>query len=190
MAFVAERVRYYRCNSQEASKLSFVWFPSIVLSREHVSLYEALSCEEICSIEDVERRIGFDGSSIDWGGVARILLCAPVCTDISFSFRLKFHVSTTNWVWSSDIGLISSLQMGICRLCVKRDSMLIIKQVNGEFALKKITLLAHQNTFKKPIKSLLSIRFEHVLRVHNKHVDALTTLASKLDFLDEQLMWK
>lgn len=61
-----------------------------------MSLYEALPCEEICSIEDVERHIAFDGSPTHRGGVARILLYAPVCTDISLFFRLKFHVSTTN----------------------------------------------------------------------------------------------
>lgn len=51
------------------------------------------------------------------------------------------------------IGLISTLQMEICRFCVQGDSRIFIKQVNEGFALKEIALLSYQTAVQKLIKS-------------------------------------
>lgn len=75
--------------------------------------------------------------------------------------------------------------MGIRRLRVQGDSKLVIQQVNGEFSLKEGALASYRKTIQKLTKFFSSIQFEYVLRSHNKHADALATLASKAEIRDD-----
>lgn len=70
---------------------------------------------------------------------------------------------------------------------MQRNLGLIIQQVIGEFTLKEITLVAYRSA-QKLIKSFSSIQFEYVPRVQNNHIDALATLASKIDIPNQELM--
>lgn len=65
---------------------------------------------------------------------------------------------------------------------------LIIRQVNGEFNLKKIALVFYLTAVWKLIRSFFSIQFEHVRRGNDELTDVLVTLASKTDILTGQLM--
>lgn len=51
--------------------------------------------------------------------------------------------------------------MRICRLQVQGDLELNIKQVNHEFALKKISVVSYWKAIQRLIKSFKGIRFEH-----------------------------
>lgn len=59
----------------------------------------------------------------------------------------------------------------------------MIKEVNEEFVLKEIALVAYRIAVHKLIKSFSSIQFDHMSRGYKKHADALATLPSKLIFL-------
>lgn len=63
---------------------------------------------------------------------------------------------------------------------MQRNSGFIVKQVNGELALKEITLVSYQTVFQKLIRSFSHIQFEHVHQAYNKHEDALSTLVYKI----------
>lgn len=68
--------------------------------------------------------------------MTRIMLYAPYGTMFiyhstdSLALTLKLNIKLVIW-------LGSAFYIGIGRLCVQGDSMLIIKQVSGDFALKK-----------------------------------------------------
>lgn len=49
--------------------------------------------------------------------------------------------------------------------------MLIIHQVNGDFDLKEISLVANGISTQKLVKSFSNTRFEHVPRPHQKQAD-------------------
>lgn len=65
--------------------------------------------------------------------------------------------------------------MGNHRLRAQRDSRLMIKEVNEEFVLKEIALVAYRIAVHKLIKSFSSIQFDHMSRGYKKHADALAT---------------
>lgn len=63
--------------------------------------------------------------------------------------------------------------------------MLIIKQVNKELALKEIALVPFQTSVQKLIRWFSSFVIQAC--VYNKHSDALATLPSSVDVLDERI---
>lgn len=100
-------------------------------------------------------------------------------------FKLEFPSSNSETESKAlVIGLIYVLQMGIHRFCAQGDSRMIIKQ---EFALRVTAPVSYQTAIQKLIKCFSSIPFKRVSRVHNKYVDALATLASKVDIPDEMV---
>lgn len=92
--------------------------------------------------------------------------------------------------WSSNHRADLYLAIGTRKLSVQGDSGFIIKQVKGESALKEIATITYQTIIYKLIKSFLSIQFDHVSWMYNKHVDALVIWLQKFMFLERQLMWK
>lgn len=77
--------------------------------------------------------------------------------------------------------LISALRMGIKKLRVQGDSKLVIQEINKEFTLRESAIASDRATMQRLVRFFSSIQFEHVPRSYNKHADALTTLASKVD---------
>lgn len=69
---------------------------------------------------------------------------------------------------------------------MQSDFRLIIKQVNGKFTLKKITLVSYETGAQKHTGSFSYIQLKHVPRAHKKNVDTLGTLVSKIDILDKE----
>lgn len=65
------------------------------------------------------------------------------------------------------------------------DSDLVTKHINREFTLKEIALLSYRNAIQKLTRSFSFVQFDHVLRAHNKHINALATLASKTEVPDK-----
>lgn len=53
--------------------------------------------------------------------------------------------------------------------------------MNGEFAFKEIILVSYRTTIQKLVKSSENIQIEDTPKAHNRHVDALPTLASNID---------
>lgn len=75
------------------------------------------------------------------------------------------------------IGLEKALDYGVKELSVKGDSLLVIRQMKGEYKVNAPTLI---NLYKKAVelaKQFGSISFEHVYRHDNKRADQLSNEA-------------
>ncbi|MCO5566819.1 hypothetical protein L7F22_020500 [Adiantum nelumboides] len=68
-------------------------------------------------------------------------------------------------------GLEQCKSMGIRRLMVKRDALLIVRQVQGTWACKNSKLLQCLDEVKLLMKDFEAIQIQHISRQHNKEAD-------------------
>lgn len=71
------------------------------------------------------------------------------------------------------IGLNDVIEHNIKNVCVKGDSMLVIKQLKGEFKVSSPTLKPLYNEVKLLISRIGTVTFQHVYREFNKRADSL-----------------
>jgi|AntAceMinimDraft_11_1070367.scaffolds.fasta_scaffold02541_8 ribonuclease HI len=74
------------------------------------------------------------------------------------------------------IGMKTAIHLGITDLIVRGDSMLVIKQMNGEYKVKSDTLREHYTNAKGFEKMFEKITYEHVYRNKNKRADELANI--------------
>jgi ribonuclease HI len=60
---------------------------------------------------------------------------------------------------------------------VKMDSLLVVKQMNGEYKIKHPNLMPLAARVKELTRKFKSVSFAHVYREHNKEADKLANLA-------------
>jgi len=72
------------------------------------------------------------------------------------------------------IGLRKAVQMGISTLLVRGDSLLVIRQMRGEYKVSSANILPLHNEAKKLCTSIPTIAFEHVYRNKNTRADELS----------------
>jgi ribonuclease HI len=72
------------------------------------------------------------------------------------------------------LGLEKAVELGIKNLYIEGDSMLVIKQILGEWKVKEPTLKEMHALAKNLIKNFNNIGATHVRREYNTHADALT----------------
>jgi ribonuclease HI len=60
---------------------------------------------------------------------------------------------------------------------VKMDSLLVVKQMNGEYKIKHPNLIPLAARVKELARKFKSVTFAHVYREHNKEADKLANLA-------------
>jgi len=75
------------------------------------------------------------------------------------------------------LGLKKAQDLGITSLNVKGDSLLVINQVNGLFAIKSSNLKSIYLAICELVAMFDNIEFEHVKREDNGHADALANKA-------------
>jgi len=75
------------------------------------------------------------------------------------------------------IGLNEAINMNIKNLSVEGDSMLVIKQMNGEYKVKSEKLIDLYEAAKKMSDKFDTITFTHIYRNNNKRADELSNLA-------------
>jgi len=96
----------------------------------------------------------------------------------------SFLGKTTNNV-AEYCGLLAGLNrakiLNITHLEVYGDSNLVIKQVSGQWKIKKDHLKTIYNQIKQVEKFFTSIKYEHVYRHKNKRADALANEAFNPD---------
>ncbi len=63
------------------------------------------------------------------------------------------------------------------RVTVKMDSMLVVKQMNGEYRIKHPNLVPLAARVKELRQHFAKVSFAHVYREHNKEADALANKA-------------
>lgn len=72
------------------------------------------------------------------------------------------------------LNYVINQQPEIKTLFVKGDSLLVIKQMRGEYKVNSANLLEMHNTVKALANNLDKIEYEHVYRNDNKRADALS----------------
>jgi ribonuclease HI len=77
-------------------------------------------------------------------------------------------------------GLRSALELGIKELVVCGDSLLVVKQISGQYKVKSPNLLQIYEECKELSKCFEQIEFRHVYRDNNKRADKLSNDALKL----------
>jgi ribonuclease HI len=75
------------------------------------------------------------------------------------------------------IGLKKAQEMKVKHLIVEGDSMLVIKQMKGEYKVKSLHLLELYNEAKLLAKSVDCIYYKHIYRNNNKRADELSNIA-------------
>ena len=70
-------------------------------------------------------------------------------------------------------GLEKGLDLGISKLLVYGDAMLIIKQIKGTWACKNFGLVPHMKKVRQLMKEFKFIEIHHVVRTKNQEGDAL-----------------
>ena len=74
------------------------------------------------------------------------------------------------------IGLEEAINMGIQDLYVEGDSLLVIKQMKGEYKVKAENLYKLYEKAKKLEKQLITVSYNHVYRDKNKRADELSNM--------------
>ena len=78
------------------------------------------------------------------------------------------------------IGLTEAKNMDIKHLTVEGDSLLVIKQMRGEYKVKSDKLLDLYNQAKELANSFETISFNHIYRNNNKRADELSNIGIEL----------
>ena len=87
------------------------------------------------------------------------------------------------------IGLKEAINLGIKEIDVEGDSMLVIKQMKGEYKVKSTNLIKLYNEAKVLEKEFNIITFKHIYRENNKRADELSNMAISKDNLDEKMYY-
>ena len=87
------------------------------------------------------------------------------------------------------IGLEEAAQMKIESLQVEGDSLLVIKQMKGEYKVKSANLINLYNEAKLLEKEFEFISFNHIYRENNKRADELSNIAISKEHMDEKMYY-
>ena len=121
----------------------------------------------------------FDGSlKIDGGGTG-VLFISPKGEQLKYVFQILFKVSNNETEYETllhDLRLAVSL--GIKRLLVYGDSLLVVQQVNKEWDVNKDTMDAYVVEIRKLENKFSGLEIHHVDRNNNVIADFLSKLGS------------
>lgn len=175
------------CHSQSDKGSSFC--RSTGPSKDSIELSEEIpgEIEQIATVEDGQWTLYFYESSTakEEGGVG-IVLKSPKGESTSLLFKFSFPCSNNSSEYEAlAIGLSIAKEMKINKLKVVGDSNLVVRQTDGTFALKEISLAPYQSLVQK-LCDEIDVELTHVNRFTNRHADSLATLASKIKFEDDE----
>ncbi|XP_075645407.1 uncharacterized protein LOC142616433 [Castanea sativa] len=125
----------------------------------------------------------FNGSSTTSKGGAGIVLSKNTGEAVAMSFELDFTCPNNMAEYEACLtGLVVASEMGIKHLQVIGDSILVVCQARGEFALKEPSLAPYRAMAQRLEDSFEEFNIEQSLRSDNRFADALATLGSKVKF--------
>ena len=113
---------------------------------------------------------------------------SPKGESTSLSFKFEFPCSNNSSEYEAlALGLSIAKEMKIKKLKVVGDSNFVVRQTDGTFALKEISLAPYQSLVQKQkLCDEIDVELTHVNRSTNRHADSLATLASKIKFEDDE----
>ena len=165
--------------------------PSIKLTSEK-KVAKVFPEIEIDKLPEFEYKLQFDGCSKANPGIAGAgAVIYKLNQEISSKIKFVGNNSTNNAAEYTGliIGLKEAILLGIKTLLVEGDSMLVIKQMNGEYKVKSTNLIDLYNEANDLSKNFENICFKHIYRENNKRADELSNLAISKDYLDENMYY-
>jgi len=165
--------------------------PSIKLTSEK-KVAKVFPEIEIDKLPEFEYKLQFDGCSKANPGIAGAgAVIYKLNQEISSKIKFVGNNSTNNAAEYTGliIGLKEAILLGIKTLLVEGDSMLVIKQMNGEYKVKSTNLIDLYNEANDLSKKFENICFKHIYRENNKRADELSNLAISKDYLDENMYY-
>ncbi|MDV3145747.1 MAG: ribonuclease HI family protein, partial [Sweet potato little leaf phytoplasma] len=99
---------------------------------------------------------------------------------LSFAFSLELPCTNNQAEYEALIaGLKVAKELGIRVLTIRGDSNLVVKQLKGEYGVKKASLALCRERAYDLIKDFQVEGVEHIPRADNRQADALATIGSK-----------
>jgi ribonuclease HI len=141
---------------------------------------------------EIEYKLQFDGCSKSNPGIAGAgAVIYKFNEEISNKIQFVGNNSTNNVAEYTGliIGLKLAIDMGIKTLTVEGDSLLVIKQIKGEYKVKSGNLIDLYNEAKQLTTYFDYISFNHIYRENNKRADELSNLAVSKDYLDKNMYY-
>jgi ribonuclease HI len=121
----------------------------------------------------------FDGSLKLQGAGAGILFIAPGGEQLKYALQLLFLASNNAAEYEALIhGLNIAMSLGIKRLMVYGDSLVVISQINKEWDCSNDSIGKYCSAVRKLEDKFEDLEFHHVERDRNTAADALSKLGS------------
>jgi ribonuclease HI len=121
----------------------------------------------------------FDGSLQLDGGGAGVLFISPKGEQLKYVLQIMWAVSNNEAEYEALLhGLRLAISLGIKRLLVYGDSLLVVQQVNKEWDCNKETMDAYVQEVRKLENKFSGLEIHHVVREHNVGADTLSKLGS------------
>uniref|UniRef100_A0A2N9IV34 Uncharacterized protein n=1 Tax=Fagus sylvatica TaxID=28930 RepID=A0A2N9IV34_FAGSY len=126
-------------------------------------------------------KVYVDGASNAKGSGTGMVIITPNETVIEQSIRLDFKTSNNEAEYEAVLaGLRSAKTLGVRRLIVYCDSLLVASQINEEYMARDERMAAYLLKVQTAMPDFEIVRVEQIGRNLNNHADALATLASVL----------
>ncbi|KAI5338762.1 hypothetical protein L3X38_018034 [Prunus dulcis] len=143
--------------------------------------------EEVFTTEALTWQLYFDGAAKRNGAGAGLVFIMPSGGLISYSFSLLALCSNNVAEYEAlIIGLEISLEMHIDGLQAYGESQLVVRPLNGQYAVRNATLVPYHERAKYLMSHFQDIRVSHILRSENDKADALANLAAYLTLPGER----
>ena len=135
--------------------------------------------EETNAITVQKWKMYFDGAVNYRGAGIGVIVVTPEGEMLPLAKRLMFPVTNNMAEYEACIfGIETLVALGARGVEVYGDSMLVVRQTQGEWELREDKLKPYQAHLKTMAKGLPDCSFQHLPREDNKMDDALATLAS------------
>ncbi|BFG25129.1 hypothetical protein CerSpe_114040 [Prunus speciosa] len=154
---------------------------------DNMELPNDLPDEEVFSTEISLWQLYFDAATRKKGAGAGVVFITPSGGLIPYSFSLMTLCSNNIAEYKAlIIGLEITLEMSINCLHAFGDSQLIVKQLNGQYAIKNENLVSYNDRAKYLKTQFQEIQIAHIRRSENDKADALANLAASLSLPEER----
>jgi ribonuclease HI len=121
----------------------------------------------------------FNGSLKLDGGGAGVLFISPKGEQVKYVFQILFEVSNNEAEYEALLhGPLLTVSLGIKRLLVYGDSLLVVQQVNKEWDINKDIMDAYVAEIRKLENKFSGPEIHHVIRDNNAGADVLSKLDS------------
>ena len=121
----------------------------------------------------------FDGSLKLDGGGTRVLFISPKGEQLKYVFQILFKFSNNESEYEAlQDSLRLAVSLGIKRLLVYGDSLLVVQQVNKEWDINKDTMDAYVEEIRKLENKFSGLEIHHVDHENNVGADVLSKLGS------------